>query len=272
MLKYTFMQNAFITSFFIAILCPLIGIFLVLRRYSLIGDTLSHSSFAGATLALLLGINPILGSFVFASISGALIEMLRSSLKEHTDLILSIVLSFSVGIVITLISSGAVRVNAESYLFGSILTISYEDVVTIAVLSIVSILLLILMYHKLIYVVLDEEISHVMGIRVNLINYVFSILVAAAVATALKIVGMLVLTSMIALPVASSLQFKQGFKLTVIIAITISIIDIMAGLIFSYHLNVAPGGLTALLCVATLLLVIVGKIIILIVIRSKKNL
>ena len=115
------------------------------------------------------------------------------------------------------------------------------------------------MYHKLIYIVLDDEISRVIKIRVRLINYVFSILVAAAVSTALKIVGMLVLTSMIALPVASSLQFKQGFKNTVIISIIISIIDIMAGLIFSYHLNVAPGGFTAIICVATLLVIIVCK-------------
>ena len=261
MLQYSFMQNAFITSFFIAILCPLIGIFLVLRHYSLIGDTLSHASFAGATLSLLLGFNPVLGSFLFASLSGAFIESLRSHLKEHTDLILSIILSLSVGIVITLISSGAVRVNAESYLFGSILTITKEDMITVGVLSATSILLLVFMYHKLIYVVLDEDVAHVMGIRVKLINYVFSILVASAVATALKIVGMLVLTSMIALPVASSLQFRQGFRNTVIIAIAISIIDIMAGLILSYHMDVAPGGLTALLCVATLLIIIFCKLL-----------
>ncbi len=251
------MQNAFVASFFIAVLCPFIGMFLVLRRYSLIGDTLSHASFAGATLALLLGFNPVFGSFLFASLSGAFIEVLRHHLKEHTDLILSIVLSLSVGIVITLISSGYVRVNAESYLFGSILTVSREDVVVVGILSVCSILLLLLMYHKLIYIVLDDEMAQVMRIRVKLINYIFSVLVAAAVSVALKIVGMLVLTSMIALPVASALQFRQGFRKTVVIAIVISIIDIMAGLLFSYHLNVAPGGFTALLCVSTLLLVIV---------------
>ena len=259
MLKYAFMQNAFIASFFIAILCPLIGIFLVLRHYSLIGDTLSHASFAGATLSILLGFNPVLGSFIFASLSGAFIEALRTHLKEHTDLILSIVLSLSVGVVITLISSGAVRVNAESYLFGSILTISRKDVITVTILSISSILLLLIMYHKLIYIVLDDEMASVMNIRVRLINYIFSILVAAAVSTALKIVGMLVLTSMIALPVASSLQFRQGFKNTVIISIVISIVDIMIGLFFSYHLNVAPGGFTAIICVITLLLVIMFR-------------
>ena len=259
MLKYTFMQNAFIASFFIAILCPFIGTFLVLRRYSLIGDTLSHASFAGATLGILLGFNPVLCSFIFAALSGAFIEALRIHFKEHTDLILSIVLSLSVGIVITLITSGAVRVNAESYLFGSILTITRQDVITVATLSISSIIVLLLMYHKLIYIVLDDETSHVMGIRVRLINYIFSVLAAAAVATALKIVGMLTLTSMIALPVASALQFRQGFKNTVLISIILSVFYIMAGLTFSFHLNVAPGGFTALLCVSSLVLIILVK-------------
>ena len=98
MLQYGFMQNAFIVSFFIGILCPSIGLFLVLRRYSLIGDTLSHSSLAGVTLALASGINPILGAFIFTTAAGALIEALRNAFKEYQDLILSIVLSLSVGI------------------------------------------------------------------------------------------------------------------------------------------------------------------------------
>ncbi len=270
MLKYAFMQNAFIASFFIAILCPFIGTFLVLRRYSLIGDTLSHASFAGATLGILLGFNPVLFSFLFAACSGAFIEALRIHFKEHTDLILSIVLSFSVGIVITLISSGAVRVNAESYLFGSILTITRRDVITVAILSISSVIVLLAMYHKLIYIVLDEETSHVMGIRVRLINYIFSVLAAAAVATALKIVGMLTLTSMIALPVASALQLKQGFRNTVIISIVLSVLNIMAGLSFSFHLNVAPGGFTALLCVLSLLLIILARSILALLCRWSK--
>lgn len=253
------MQNAFMASFFIAILCPFIGTFLVLRRYSLIGDTLSHASFAGATIGILLGGNPVLFSFIFAACSGALIEALRSHFSEHTDLILSIVLSLSVGIVITLISSGAVKVNAESYLFGSILTITRRDVMTVAMLSISSIIVLIVMYHKLIYIVLDDEASYVMGIRVRLINYIFSVLAAAAVATALKIVGMLTLTSMLALPVASALQFRQGFKNTILISIVLSVLNIMIGLTFSFHLNVAPGGFTALICVFSLILIILAR-------------
>ena len=259
MLHYTFMQNAFIVAFFIGLLCPLIGLFLVLRRYSLIGDTLAHASLTGITLGLATGINPIAGAFIFTSGAGILIEILRSYFKDYTDLILSIVLSLSVGIAITLMSSGAIHANAESYLFGSILTVSKNDVATVIGLSVCSVIVLALLYHKMVYITLDEEIARVIGIKVKLINYVFSLVVAATIAVSIKIVGILVLSSMIALPVATALQLHTGFKKTLCFSIGFGIIDIMAGLVCSYYLNVAPGGFTALVAVFLLLLVIAAK-------------
>ena len=259
MLNYAFMQNAFIVSFFIGILCPLIGIFLVLRRYSLIGDTLAHASLTGITLGLVSGVNPILGAFVFTSAAGAFIEALRSYFKEYSDLILSIVLSLSVGIAITLMSSGLIRANAESYMFGSILTVSLTDVITVIGLSCFTVAVLGVLYHQLVYITLDEDIAHVIGIKVKAINYIFSVLVAATVAVSIKIVGILVLSSMIALPVAAALQLHTGFKKTVFFSICFGITDIMLGLVSSYYLNVAPGGFTALVSVFILLLVLVLK-------------
>lgn len=259
MLQYTFMQNAFVVSFFIGILCPLIGVFLVLRRYSLIGDTLAHASLTGITLGLVSGVSPILGAFLFTSVAGALIEVLRSFFKEYGDLILSIVLSLSVGLAITLMSSGLIRTNAESYLFGSILTVSTSDVITVIILSIFAVVILAALYHKLLYITLDEEIAYTVGIPVKAINYIFSILVAATIAISIKIVGILVLSSMIALPVAAALQLRVGFKRTVFFSICFGIADIMLGLIFSYYLNVAPGGFTALVSVFMLLLVLLLK-------------
>ena len=259
MLKYAFMQNAFIVSFFIGILCPLIGIFLVLRRYSLIGDTLAHASLTGITLGLVTGVNPIIGAFTFTSAAGALIEALRNYFKEYSDLILSIVLSLSVGIAITLMSSGLIRTNAEAYLFGSILTVSTSDVITVIVLSFFAVTVLAVLYHKLLYITLDEDIAYVIGIRVKTINYIFSILVAATIAVSIKIVGILVLSSMIALPVAAALQLHVGFKRTVFFSICFGIADIMLGLVCSYYLNVAPGGFTALISVFMLLLVLIIK-------------
>ena len=259
MLQYSFMQNAVLVSVFISILCPSIGIFLVLRRYSMIGDTLSHASLAGVTIGLVAGQNPILGAFVFTSICGALIEFLRNYFKKYTDLILTIVLSLSVGTAITIISSGKLKANADSFLFGSILTVTKFDMIMVLVLSIISVLTLIILYHQMLYIAYDEEAARVAGVRVKLINYVFSILVASAISVSIRIVGVLVLSSMIALPVATALQLGKGFRVTLIFSIVFSMVDIMTGLFVSYYLNVAPGGFTALVSVAVLVIVLVGK-------------
>lgn len=259
MLNYSFMQNAFFVSIFISILCPCIGVFLVLRRYSMIGDTLSHASLAGITIGLMLDQSPILGAFIFTSVCGALIEFLRGYFKKYTDLILTIVLSLSVGTAITIISSGKLHANADSFMFGSILTVTRSDMIMVLVLSIISVLTLILLYHQMVYIAYDEDTAKVAGVRVRLINYIFSILVASAISVSIRIVGVLVLSSMIALPVATALQLEKGFKLTLIFSIVFSVIDIMSGLFISYYLNVAPGGFTALVSVAVLVVVLVLK-------------
>lgn len=259
MLNYSFMQNALFVSVFISILCPCIGIFLVLRRYSMIGDTLSHASLAGITLGLLANQNPILGAFVFTSICGALIEFLRSYFKKYTDLILTIVLALGVGTAITIISSGKLHANADAFMFGSILTVTRFDMIMVVILSAVSVLTLIFLYHQLVYIAYDEEAARIAGVKVKLINYIFSILVASAISVSIRIVGVLVLSSMIALPVATALQLGKGFKLTLIFSIVFSVIDIMLGLFTSYYLNVAPGGFTALVSVGVLVVILLTK-------------
>ena len=259
MFQYAFMQNAFFVSICISILCPCIGIFLVLRRYSMIGDTLSHASLAGITIGLLTNQSPILGAFLFTSVCGALIEFLRSYFKKYTDLILTIVLALSVGTAITVISSGKLHANADSFLFGSILTVTEFDIVMVLILSVISVAALILLYHQMLYIAYDEEAAQVAGVKVRLINYIFAVLVASAISVSIRIVGVLVLSSMIALPVATALQLGKGFKVTLIFSIVFSVLDIMAGLFLSYYLNVAPGGFTALVSVGVLILVMAGK-------------
>lgn len=259
MLQYSFMQNAFVISLFIAVLCPCIGMFLVLRRYSMIGDTLSHASLAGIALGLLFGGNPVISAFIFTSFCGAFIEFLRGYFKKYAELILAIVLSLSVGIAITIISSGKIHANVDSYLFGSVLTVTRDDLITVVVLSIVSFITLVTLYDYLIYISFDEDGAKIAGVKVKLINYLFSILVAATISVSIRIVGILVLSSMIALPVASALQMGKGFKFTLSLSVVFSVFDIMTGLVLSYYLDCAPGGLIALISVIVLLIVMISK-------------
>jgi zinc transport system permease protein len=253
------MQNALIVSLFIGLICPCIGLFLVLRRQSIIGDTLSHASLAGVTLGLLVGINPILGAFLFTSASGILIEFLRRFFAKFTDLILTIVFSLSVGIAITIISSGALHMNADSFLFGSVLTVTSIDIIIVVILSVLTLLAVGLLYHQMIYIAYDEDVARVLRVRTRLINYLFAVLVASSVAISIRIVGVMVLGAMIAIPIATALQLKVGFKKTLLCGIAISIFDMVFGLVLSYYLGVAPGGFTAVLSVVVLLLVMVLK-------------
>lgn len=254
MFSYTFMQHAFLISICIAILCPCIGIFLVLKRYSMIGDTLAHASLAGVTLGLLFGESPVMSAFLFTALGGVSIEFLRQYFKKYTDLILAIVLSISVGIAITLITSGVLHANASAYLFGSMLTVSSSDLIITGLLSLAAVATLIFFYHSLLYLAYDEDAARIAGVHVKIINYVFAILVAAAISVSIRSVGMLVISSMIALPVASALQLQKGFRTTLLFSILFSFIDILSGLFISYHAGAAPGGITALVASGVLLL------------------
>lgn len=256
MLSYSFMQNALILSLCLALLCPCIGIFLVLRRYSMIGDTLAHASLAGVTLGLLFRQSPVVSAFLFTACAGALIEWLRSYFRKYTDLILTIVLSLSVGTALTLISSGRLKANADAYLFGSLLTADEGDLAAAAVLTVAAAAAVIFLYHQLLYIAYDEDAARLAGVKVRLINYLFAVMTAAAVAVSIRAVGVLVISSLIALPVASALQLRQGFRRTFLLSLSFSFFDVLSGLFLSWHLGVAPGGLTALFSGLVLLLTI----------------
>jgi len=157
MFEYAFMQNAFIVSVLISLVCPMIGMFLVLRRYSMIGDTLAHASLAGVAVGLLAGVNPIVSAFAVTSLFGLLIEVLRQRFRRYAELILVIILSLSVGIAITIISSGLVHTNVEAFLFGSILTVTPDDVIAVAVLSVVALATIYFLYPQLVMLTFDED-------------------------------------------------------------------------------------------------------------------
>ena len=257
MFEYTFMQNAFIVSLLISLLCPLIGIFLVLRRYSMIGDALSHASLAGVAMGLLLKSTPIMGAFWMTSFFGLLIEALRERFRRYAELTLVIVMSFSVGLALALVSSGIVTENIDSFLFGSILTVGREEVYLVGALTFVSVLAVWGLYHQLVMLSFDEDGARISGVPRRAINYVFSLLVAATISVSIRIVGILVISSLIALPVATALQLRQGFNRTLLLSVLFSFIDIMGGLVISYELGAAPGGITAILSVILLVAVLI---------------
>ena len=242
MFEFDFMRNAFMAGVVVSVLCPIIGLFIVLRRNSMIGDTLSHSSFAGVAIGLVFGVNPIISAFLFTTICAVIIEFLRGYYKKYAELVMSIVLTLSLGIAIILISTGKANANVNSYLFGSILTVSKSDLLIIATAGIICLLILRVIYNKLIYITFDEEGAKTAGINVKFINYLFTILVGATISLSIRIMGILVISSIIVVPVATSMQLKKNFNKTLTLSVLFGLIDILLGLFLSYHFDSAPGG------------------------------
>ena len=259
MFQLGFMQNAFMAGFIVSILCPFIGLFIVLKRYSMIGDTLSHSSFAGVAIGLITGTNPILTAFVFTSVCAVSIEFLRTYYKKYSELVMSIVLTLSLGIAIILISSGKASAKVDSFLFGSILTVTESDIILISIVGGICLITLLFLYNKLIYVTFDESGAKTSGINVKLINYIFTLLVGATISLSIRVMGILVVSSIIVVPVATAMQLKKGFTETLIFAIIFGFLDVMLGLVLSYYMNSAPGGTIALTSVIMLLLTLTLK-------------
>lgn len=259
MFEFDFMRNAFVAGVVVSVLCPIIGLFIVLRRNSMIGDTLSHSSFAGVAIGLVFGVNPIISAFLFTTICAVIIEFLRGYYKKYAELVMSIVLTLSLGIAIILISTGKANANVNSYLFGSILTVSKSDLLIIATAGIICLLILRVIYNKLIYITFDEEGAKTAGINVKFINYLFTILVGATISLSIRIMGILVISSIIVVPVATSMQLKKNFNKTLTLSVLFGLIDILLGLFLSYHFDSAPGGTIALTSVIVLVITLILK-------------
>lgn len=258
--QYSFILRGFEAGILIAIIAPLIGIFLVLRRYSLIADTLSHVSLAGVAIGLLAKINPIVTALLTSAVAALAIEKLRSAKKIYGETALSIFLSGGLALAVVLISlSNGFNVNLFGYLFGSILTIQASDVRLIAVLGAVIIGLLVAFYKELVYISFDEEAAQVSGIPVQAINFIFILLAAMTVALAIPIVGILLISALVVIPVAAALQLKKSFQATLLYAEAISVCSVIVGITVSFYYDLSPGGTIVLIALALFSLILLFK-------------
>lgn len=257
---YGFIIRGLEIGIIIGAIAPLIGIFLVLRRYSLIADTLSHVSLAGVAIGLLLNINPLFTAIGAAVVSSVVIERLRLSKRVFGESALSIFLSGSLAIAVVLISlAHGFSVDLFNYLFGSIVTVKQSDVVIIGVLGIVSFLTVIIFYKEFIFTTFDEEAAQVSGIPTRFINTLLIILAALTVALAIPIIGILLISALVVIPVVSALQLKKSFLQTILYAEGFSLFSVIAGIIGSFYLNIPAGGAIVLLTLFIFILVLIYK-------------
>jgi zinc transport system permease protein len=254
--QYGFFQRGLEAGIIVAFIAPLIGIFLVLRRYSLIADTLAHVSLAGVALGFLTGINPMLtalGTTVLASLG---IERLRSTQRIYGESALALLLSGSLALATVLLSLGrGFNSNLFNYLFGSIVTVTQTDVYVIAILAVIVALVLALFYKELVYITFSEESAKVSGIPTSRINTILIVLAAVTIALAIPIVGILLIAALIVIPVVSALQLRKSFVQTILYAEAISLFSVVAGIFASFYFDLSTGGTIVLIILAFFLLI-----------------
>lgn len=257
---FGYIQRALISGISIAIMCSLIGLFLVLRKQSLFGDAISHMAFGGIAIGTYLNIYPFWTAIIFSASSALVINKIRYYTKLNSDSMIAVLLSFGLGIGVTLISiSDGFSVDLFSFLFGSILLVSYEDVLMTVGMAIIVTSIIGLFFKKLIYVTFDEDQAKISGLHVEQLDYLFIVLVAVTVIVSMKLVGILLISSLIVIPNIASLMLNQGFKRTLFISIIISACSVFFGIILSYYFNTAPSGMIVLLSVGIFIAVIISK-------------
>lgn len=238
-----FMQRAWLAGLIMATICPIIGSFLVLRRQSLIGDGLGHIAFAGVAGGALGGYNPVLSAAI-ATVLGALaIERVRTRLSDAADMVLAIF--FYSGMGLAVIFTGLNQeggLNLSSILFGSLMTVSRQDLFVVILLAFLTILFVISTYHSLEYLTFDETCAKVAGLPVASLNLLLALLTALTVALSMRIVGLLLVSAMMVIPVACALQTAYSFKSTIYQSIAYGLATVAIGLTASYYINLAPGG------------------------------
>src|SRR5258706_1216370 len=246
--QYDFVIRGLTAGLIIAIIAPIVGIFLVLRRYSLIADTLSHVSLAGIAFGLLLGFNPLLTAIGATTVSSIAIERLRLSKKVYGESALALFLSGSLAVaVILIIISHGFNSNLFNYLFCSIATVTHNDMYTVLRLGIIVVVSIVILYKKLLFITFDEDAAKVDGINVSLINTIFIILAAITISLAIPIVGILLISALLIIPVLTALQFKKSFIPTILIAQAVSVFSVITGVVVSFYFDLAPGGTIVLL-------------------------
>jgi len=241
--QYSFMVRAFIAGTVIGIIAPMIGTFLVTRRYALMADSLSHIALSGIAIGLLSGIYPVYTALLVTVVAAVFIEYLRAKRGLSGDVALAMFLYGGLALAVILISlARGFNTGLFSYLFGSITTVRAVDLWVISSLGLATIIVVYFLYDEFLYVSFNEEAAKVSGIPVSILNSVLVVLTAITVSLSMRIVGLLLIGALMVIPVVAAMQIARSFIKTLVYAVGFGVISVMLGLFISYYLNLAAGG------------------------------
>jgi zinc transport system permease protein len=246
-LQFAFIQRAFLAGSFIAALCGVLGLFLVLRKMSMIGDGLSHVSFGAIAFGLLLGVYPFYVAIPLVLLSSLLILSITERTKLFGDAAIGIVSAVGISSGVILASlSGGFNIDLMSYIFGNILTISESELVISIILSVIVFAVTYFFYYDLFSATFDEEYASTTGIATGLVNRILVMLTAIVVVLSVKMVGIMLVSALLILPAVTALMLVKGFKAAVGVAVLLAVTSVILGITVSYLADL-PAGATIVL-------------------------
>jgi zinc transport system permease protein len=259
-LTYDFMIRALIGALITGVTAPAIGIYLVQRRLSLIGDGLGHVALTGVGLGLLTHTSPVLVAVVVAALGAVAVELVRERGKASGDVALAIMFygGISGGVVLVSLSTAQNSRSLVSYLFGSPLTTSGQDLVVIGILGAIVLAVALLLRPWLFAVCHDEEYARVAGLPIRLLNVTLAVTTAVTVTAAMRAVGLLLVSALMVVPVATAQQVTRGFNATMYLAMVLGVAASVTGLGVSWQLDTAPGATIVLLAIVGFVAVTLG--------------
>jgi len=260
LLHYDFMMRALAGALIIGITAPALGIYLVQRRLSLIGDGIGHVALTGVGVGLLFHQSPVLTAVIVAALGAVGVELVRERGRTSGDLALALLFYGGIagGVVLVGLSDDSGNANLVQYLFGSLTTTSAEDLLVIGILGVAVLLAMLLLRPALFAVSNDEEYARVSGLPVRTLNLLMAVTTAVTVTIAMRTVGLLLISALMVVPVAAAQQVSRGFKTTMSAAMIIGVVAAAAGLIVSAEINTAPGATIVILALAAFVALTIG--------------
>lgn len=257
LLSLEFMRRAFLAALFIAGIAPMLGVFLVLRRQSLMADTLSHVSLAGVALGFVLNINPNLTTIMIVVLAAIILEYLRTIYRTYSEISIAILMAGGLALALVLmnLNGGNSSLSVQSYLFGSIVTITTEQLYFLGILFGIIVLLFFFFRRPMYVLTFDEDTAEVDGLPVRLMSMCFNILTGIAIAVMIPIAGALLISAIMVLPAAISMRLGKSFTAVIAMSVVVGLIGMTSGLVGSFYLSTPPGAMITLVFIAIFLVV-----------------